>query len=75
MSTTRRPGPLRWLLYAFGAGLPAAYKDWVLHDVSTRTWQLRHLARTTIQLAPIAILLYVFIPGQAWVRALAVLSG
>ncbi|MBN9113428.1 MAG: DUF5313 family protein [Pseudonocardia sp.] len=74
-STPRRPGPLRWLLYAFGAGLPAEYKDWVLHDVSVRTWQLRHLARTCVQIAPIAILLFVFIPGPVWVRALAVLSG
>jgi len=75
MNRTRRPGPLRWLAYAFGAGLPAEYKDWVLHDVTTGTWQVRHLVRAAVQLAPIAILLYVFIPGAAWVRALAVLAG
>jgi hypothetical protein len=61
--------------YAFGAGLPPAYKDWVLHDVTVRTWQLRHLARTAVQLLPIAVLLFVFIPGPAWVRAGAVLAG
>ncbi|AEA23869.1 DUF5313 family protein [Pseudonocardia benzenivorans] len=71
----RRPGPFRWLLYTFGAGLPPEYRDWVLHDVTARTWQLRHLGRTAIQIAPVAVLLFVLIPGQAWVRALAVLAG
>ena len=75
MSDVRAPNPVRWVLYAFGAGLPAQHRDWVLRDVSTRTWQLRHFVRTTVQLAPIAVLLYVFIPGPAWVRAMAVLAG
>ena len=75
MSDVRAPNPGRWVLYAFGAGLPARHRDWVLHDVSTRTWQLRHFVRTTVQLAPIAVLLYAFIPGPAWVRAMAVLAG
>jgi hypothetical protein len=71
----RRPNPARWLAYAFGAGLPAVHREWVLHDVTTRTWQLRHLARTTVQLAPFAIALYLLIPGEPWVRAMAVLAG
>jgi hypothetical protein len=75
MEGRRRPGPGRWLLYAFGAGLPAEYKDWVLHDVTTRTWQIRHLARSAIQLAPIAVLLFVFIPSAPWVRFAAVCAG
>ena len=75
MTTTRRPDPLHWIAYAFGAGLPARYRDWVLYDVTCRTWQLRHLARATVQLAPFAVALYVLIPGQSWVRALAVLAG
>ena len=75
MGDLRRPGPLRWVGYALGAGLPAEYRDWVLHDVTTRTWALRHLARVTVQLAPVAVLLYVLIPGEPWVRALAVLAG
>ncbi|NMI01348.1 DUF5313 family protein [Pseudonocardia acidicola] len=70
-----RPGPIRWLAYAFGAGLPAKNRTWVLHDVTTRTWRLRHLARTAVQLTPIAVLLYVLIPGPAWVRGGAVLAG
>ncbi|SHL32457.1 hypothetical protein SAMN05443637_12499 [Pseudonocardia thermophila] len=70
-----RPGPVRWLFYAYGGRLPARYREWVLHDVTTRTWRLRHFVRTTVQLAPIAVLLYVFVPGEPWMRALAVLGG
>jgi hypothetical protein len=63
------------VLYAWGAGLPARHREWVLHDVTAPTWRLRHLARATTQLAPFAVLLYVFLPGQPWVRAMAVLAG
>lgn len=63
------------MLYAWGAGLPARHREWVLSDVTTRTWVLRHFARATVQLAPFAVLLYVFIPGEPWVRAMAVLGG
>ena len=71
----RRPGPVRWVLYAVGRPLPPEYREWVLHDVTARTWVLRHLLRTTVQLLPIAVLLYVFIPGPAWVKACSVLAG
>lgn len=71
----RRPGPVRWVLYAFGRGLPPEYREWVLHDVTTRTWALRHVLRATVQLLPFAVLLYLLIPGPAWVRGFAVLAG
>ena len=71
----RRPGPLRWLVYAYGAGLPPEYREWVLHDVTARTWQLRHLARAVAQLAPLLLVVYLLLPGPAWVRAMAVLGG
>jgi hypothetical protein len=71
----RRPDPFHWVLYAFGAKLPARNREWVLHDVTTRTWQLRHIARATVQLAPVAIVLYLFIPGEPWVRVMAVVGG
>jgi hypothetical protein len=71
----RRPGPVRWTLYAFGRGLPPEYRGWVLHDITAPTWVLRHLLRTAVQLLPIAVLLYVLIPGEAWVRTCAVLAG
>jgi hypothetical protein len=71
----RRPGPFAWLAYAYGRGLPPENREWVLRDVTARTWVWRHLVRTTAQLLPIAVLLYVLIPGEAWVRACAVLGG
>jgi hypothetical protein len=74
-ASPRRPGPVRWLLYAFGRSLPPEYREWVLHDVTARTWVLRHLLRSVVQLLPIAVLLYVLIPGPAWVRGCAVLAG
>jgi hypothetical protein len=61
--------------YAFGRGLPPEYRQWVLHDVTTRTWMLRHLLRTTVQLLPFAVLLYLLIPGSASIRAAAVVGG
>ena len=71
----RRPGPLRWLAYAYGAGLPPEYREWVLHDVTARTWQLRHLARAVAQLGPLLLAVYLLLPGPAWVRGMAVLGG
>lgn len=70
-----RPDPIRWVLYAFGRGLPAKNREWVLRDVTARTWVLRHFARSSVQLLPVAVLLYVLIPGEPWVRACAVLAG
>jgi hypothetical protein len=32
--------------------LPRELAPWVLHDTTTRTWVLRHLARSVVQLAP-----------------------
>jgi hypothetical protein len=71
----RRPGPLRWLCYAYGAALPPAHREWVLHDVTTGTWRLRHLARATAQLVPLLVVVYLLLPGPVWVRAMAVLGG
>lgn len=71
----QRPNPVQWVAYAYGAGLPSRLQGWVLHDVTTRTWQLRHLVRTTVQLLPIGVLLYLLIPGPVYVRALSVLAG
>ena len=66
---------MRWLLYAFGRGLPPAYREWVLHDVTARPWVLRHLLRTAVPPAPLAVLLYLFVPGSPGTRAAAVAGG
>jgi ABC-type methionine transport system permease subunit len=34
----------------------------VLHDVTTRTWVLRHITRSLVQFAPFAIVLFLVIP-------------
>jgi hypothetical protein len=71
----RRPGPLAWLWYALGGRLPERYGPWVLHDTTTRTWALRHVLRSGVQLAvPIGLVLWL-VPGEFWIRGMAALGG
>ncbi|WP_233575877.1 DUF5313 family protein [Saccharopolyspora rhizosphaerae] len=72
-SRPKRPDPLRWTWYAFGGRLPDRYGEWVLHDVTCRTWVLRHAARSLVQISP--GLLFLLLPGPLWIRAMAVLGG
>lgn len=65
-SAAARPGPFRWVAYAFGARLPVAFGTWVLHDLTARTWFLRHLARTAVQCLPAAFL--ALLPGPLWLK-------
>lgn len=51
------------------------YSQWVLHDVTTRWWRLRALFRSLVQLTPVAVLIYVFLPSEPWVRVMAILGG
>jgi hypothetical protein len=71
----RRPGPVPWLRYALGGGLPPEYREWVLHDLTTRTWPARQLLRSLVQVLPIAVLVALVIPGALWVRLVAVFGG
>ena len=71
----RRPGPLRWLWYAFGGGLPRRFDAWVLYDTSTRTWFLRHVARALVQLVVPVGLVLLLVPGEFWIRGMAALGG
>jgi hypothetical protein len=73
--TVRRPGLLRWLAYSYGAALPPRYREWVLRDVTTRTWRLRHFLRAVVQLLPLLLVIYLLLPGPVWVRGSAVLGG
>lgn len=75
MATPVRPDPVHWVLYAFGAGLPGRHRSWVLHDVTTRTWLLRHFARSLVQIAPFAVVIYFLVPGEPAIRVTAVLMG
>jgi hypothetical protein len=72
-----RPNPVRWLWYSYGGTLPQRYRDWVRHDVTARTWVLRHFVRTLLIEVPILIVLFVVfglvidIPGPVLWPALA----
>jgi hypothetical protein len=71
----RRPGVLRWLWYALTGRLPSTYRAWVLHDLSCRTWPLRHLAKLMVPLVPVDAALLAMLPGPMWLRANAVVLG
>jgi Family of unknown function (DUF5313) len=74
-SELHRPGPLRWLWYAVGGGLPQRHAAWVLHDTTAKTWHLRHVLRAAVQMAlPIALVL-LLVPGPFWIRGMAALGG
>jgi hypothetical protein len=71
----KRPGPLRWLRYAFGGGLPPEYSEWVLHDTTTPTWLLRHSARFLLNLSPLIAAILIFLPGPIGLRIGCVAVG
>jgi hypothetical protein len=71
----RRPNPWQWLRYLFGARLPADLKEWVLHDVTCRTWALRQAGRTLLMLSPFIVLVLVLLPGAFWIRGMAAFGG
>jgi hypothetical protein len=75
MSRPRRPGPLRWLGYAVTGRLPWDYREWVLEDLTCRTWPLRHLARLLVIVLPVAAALLLVLPGPLGVRLAAVSIG
>jgi Family of unknown function (DUF5313) len=70
-----RPGPLGWFWYAVGGRLPDCYRAWVLHDLTCRTWPLRHLARLVAQLALVVIVLLLLLPGPLWIRVMGAVGG
>lgn len=65
-----RPGPVTWLRYAVLGSLPPEYAEWVLHDVTTSTWLLRHMARVLVLLIVPEAVLVTVIPASAATRAL-----
>jgi Family of unknown function (DUF5313) len=69
-----RPAPHRWLWYAFGGRLPERNRGWVLHDTTTGTWWLRHVARMLVQMSIPIALIVIFLPAPLGLRA-AVAGG
>jgi hypothetical protein len=70
-----RPNPAQWVWYAFGGGLPRRLSRWVLHDTTTRTWPLRHLARSVVQLAPFEAVVLLAVPVPFGFRLIAAVGG
>ena len=67
-----RPGPLRWLRYAMGGGLPERFAPWVLADTTEPGWIRRHIARAVVQMLPVvALCLAVPVPWAYRVTAAA----
>ena len=66
----RRPTFGRWLWYCYGGSLPAENHAWVLHDVTCRTWILRHFARWSMVIAPIFLIYVAVVPASIGVRLL-----
>ncbi|CAM02690.1 hypothetical protein A8924_3807 [Saccharopolyspora erythraea NRRL 2338] len=71
---SRRPNPAQWVWYAFGGRLPDRYAEWVLHDVTCRTWLLRHVARALTQMLPFCALV-LLLPGPLWIRLTSIALG
>jgi hypothetical protein len=57
---------VRWLWYAVGGRLPDSYREWVLYDLTCRTWVFRHLSRGLVQMSVWWLLLLV--PGPLSLR-------
>jgi hypothetical protein len=70
-----RPGPLRWIRYAYGAALPPENRTWVLYDVTTRTWVLRHLARGLVQFVPFVVVLMLVVPVDKGILGIGIGMG
>jgi Family of unknown function (DUF5313) len=71
----RRPNPLEWLRYALTASAPPRCRTWVLHDVTTRTWVLRHAARSLVLLATPVALVLLFLPASINIKLLVLLNA
>jgi hypothetical protein len=62
-ATWERPGLRLFLWYSIGGSLPARYNTWVLHDVTCRTWWVRHFARVFALITPPLVAFYLlFVP-------------
>ncbi|MFF5992260.1 DUF5313 family protein [Prauserella flavalba] len=62
-----RPNPVQWLWYAAGGRLPGRLREWVLHDVTGRTWFLRGAARSSVLVLPLASV-WLLLPGPLGLR-------
>lgn len=59
-------GPFLW--YCYGGSLPARHRSWVLHDLTCRSWILRHFFRWTMIIVPVFALYLAFMPMESGIR-------
>ena len=69
-----RPDPVRWLWYTFGGGLGPRYREWVVHDVTSRTRWPRQVARTLVRAATMGALT-ILVLGFGWITWVSLISG
>lgn len=63
-----RPTLGRFLWYCYQGSLPAENHSWVLHDLTCRTWVLRHFARWTMAIAPLFVMYMALMPTPVGIR-------
>ncbi|TFV88637.1 hypothetical protein E4P40_09755 [Blastococcus sp. CT_GayMR20] len=71
----QRPGPLQWVWYALGGGLPRELSPWVLADTTRRTWIVRHLTRSVVQMLPVVAICLLAVPVPLAYRLSAAAGG
>jgi hypothetical protein len=71
----QRPGPLQWVWYALGGGLPRELSPWVLADTTGRTWIVRHLTRSVVQMLPVVAICLLAVPVPLAYRLSAAAGG
>ena len=71
----QRPNPAQWLWYALGGGLPRRLSPWVLEDTTRRTWIVRHLLRSVVQVLPLMVLCLLVPPVPLAYRLSAAVGG
>nr|WP_177228529.1 DUF5313 domain-containing protein [Amycolatopsis sacchari] len=70
----QRPNPVQWVWYALGGRLPERCREWVLHDTTSKTWVLRHAARSTVLVGPL-MLVWLLLPAPLGLRLALVLMA
>lgn len=61
------PGPLRYVRYTLGFGLPPENREWVRHDLTDAGWRTRMIVRHALMMIPICLALGL-LPGPLWLR-------
>ena len=64
----RRPDLRHFLWYCYGGRLPEENHSWVLHDVTCRTWVLRHFGRWLMVIVPVFCIFLAAVPASFGTR-------